>query len=277
MDQAPLGAEGASDPVEGGEVDVATEQSEGGEQEAPPRQYVEVDDPDNRFVRVKIDGEDHEVPFSEAVRGYSRTEDYTRKTQEAARMREEAQAGLRIQQALDANPALTLQILAEQYGQQIGYQAPPPQEEEQQYADPLEKALNEERQARQALEYRITAREADQALNEAIGGLRGTYQASDDDVREVVGVAYRLGLGIEALPMIYESMAFQKINARVQAMHAQERQKQAEEARRTAAKTTAGQVISSGSSANGLTTQIDPNGSMSIRQAIEAAFNQFEG
>lgn len=276
MDEAPVGAEGASDPVEGGEVDVATEQSEGGEQEAP-RQYVEVDDPDNRYVRVKVDGEDHEVPFSEAVRGYSRTEDYTRKTQEAARLREEAQYGIQLQQALEANPAMTLQILAERYGQQFGQQAPPPQEEDQQYADPLERALNEERQARIALEQRIATREADQALEAAIGGLRGTYQASDDDVREVIGTAYRLGLGVEALPMVYESMAFQKINARVQAMHAQEAAKQAEEARRTAAKSAASQVISTGSSANGLTNSIDPNGSMSIRQAIESAFAQFEG
>jgi hypothetical protein len=274
------GGEGASDPEAshdaGGDIEQAAEQPDAGEPE-PPRQYVEIDDPDNRYVRVKVDGEDVEVPFSEAVRGYSRTEDYTRKTQEAARLREEADYGLRLQQALQSNPEMTLQILAQQYGYSLpGQQAPQP-EPEPEYSDPLEQALAEERNARLALEQRISTREADEALQGAITGLRGSYNASDEDIRDVVNTAYRMGVGIEALPMIYESMAFQKLNARVQAIRAQDAAKQAEEARRIAAKQQASQIINSGSSANGLTNQMDPNGRMSIREAIEAAFLQHEG
>jgi len=279
FEDAPVtGGEGASDPepsLDGGDID-ATEQPDAGEPE-PPRQYVEIDDPDNRYVRVKIDGEDVEVPFSEAVRGYSRTEDYTRKTQEAARLRDEATFGIQLQQALQANPAVTLQILAQQYGLDLPGQAQQPPEPEPEYSDPLEQALAEERNARLALEQRITTKEADEALMGAINGLRGNYQASDEDIRDVVGTAYRMGVGVEALPMIYESLAFQKLSARVQAMRAQESAKQAEDARRTAAKASASQIVSAGGSANGLTNQMSPNGHMSIREAIEAAITQHEG
>jgi hypothetical protein len=61
----------------------------------------------------------------------------------------------------------------------------------------------------------------------------------------------------------------------VQAQRTQQEQQQAEEARRTAAKSQAGQIISSGTNgANGLTNQVDAGGHMTIRQAIEAAFDQ---
>lgn len=276
MDEGPsVGAEGASDPAPSGDVDVAAEQPEGGEPESP-RQYVEVDDPDNRFVRVKVDGEDVEVPFSEAVRGYSRQEDYTRKTQETSRLREQAAYGLQLQQALEANPAVTLQILADRYGL-FPDQSQPEPEPEADYSDPLERMVMEERNARLSLEDRIAQRESDEALNYAINGLRGSYNATDDDIREVIGAAYRMGVGVEALPMIYESMAFQKINTRVQALRAQDQAKQAEQARRTAAKQQAAQTIGMGASANGLTNQVNPDGHMSIREAIEAAIQQHEG
>jgi len=276
MDQSPgEGVEGASDPVEaGGDIAEAAEQPEGGEPE-PPRQYVEVDDPDNRYDRVKVDGEDVEVSYSELKRGYSREADYTRKSQETARLRDEAKYGIDLQRALEANPAMTLQILAQRYG--IGQQPAPSPEPEPDYADPLERALAEERNARLRLEERMSQREADDALSQAIGGLRGSYQATDDDIRDVVNMAYQHGLGVNAFPMIYESMAFQKINARVQALQAQEQAKQAEDARRTAAKASASQIISSGASANGLTNVVDPGGHMTIREAIEAALLQHEG
>ena len=275
MDESPgYGAEAPSDPAASGDISDVAEQPEGGEPEES-RQYVEVDDPDNRYVRVRVDGQDQEVPFSEAVRGYSREADYTRKSQETARLREQAEYGMRLQQALEANPQMTLQILAQQYG--YGQEQASPPEPEPDYADPLERELAQERQARLALEQRFSQREADMALEGAIAGLRGTYNATDDDIREVIGTAYRIGLGVEALPMIYESMAFQKINSRVQAMRAQDAAKQAEETRRTAAKQQAAQIISTGASANGLTSQVSPDGHMSIREAIEAAILQHEG
>ena len=257
----------------------AIEQPEGGEEEpAPSRQYVEIDDPDNRYERVKVAGEELEVPYSELVKGYSREADYTRKAQALAQQRQEAEYAINLQRALQANPDMTLRILAEQYGLsgQQGQQAPVQEEDE--YVDPLERAIADERRARLELEERITQREVDEQLNRAIGGLRQQFNLNDEDVRAVVNTAYEGGFGIEALPMIYKTMAFDRINARVQAQRAQQAAQQAETQRRTAAKSQAGQVVSSGGvGANGLTSQMDAGGNMTLREAIEAAWNQAEG
>jgi hypothetical protein len=267
------GVEAEVGPVEYGDAgSEATEQPQGGE---PERRYVEVDDPDDRYVRVRVDGEDVEVPYAEALKGYSREADYTRKAQALAQQRQEMQYAVNLQQALQANPEMTLRILAEQYGQPIGQQQPQAPAEEDEFVDPLERQLHEERQARIALEQRISAREADEELGRAIGQLQSQYQLNDDDVREVVGAAYRMNLGVEALPMIWKTMAFDRLSARVQAQRTQQEQQQAEEARRTAAKQQAGQLVSSGGNgANGLTNQVDAGGRMTLRQAIEAAFEQ---
>jgi len=256
----------------------AVEQPDDGGDE-PPRQYVEVDDPDNRFVRVKVAGEDVEVPFSEAVRGYSREADYTRKAQEVAQARQEAEYGINLQRALEANPAMTLQILAERHGinfaQQYGQQAPAPEEDE--YTDPLERALADERRAREALETRITQREEDERLEKAVSGLRQQFNLSDEDLQAVIGVAYQGGFGVEALPMIYKTMAYDRLAARVQAAQAEQQRQQAETARRTQAKSQAGQVVQNGSrGAGGVTNQVDAGGRMTLREAIEAAFDDAE-
>lgn len=276
-DAPTTGGEGGSDPgVEAGDVAEPAEQVDDGGQEEPSRQYVEVDDPDQRYVRLRVDNQDVEVPFSEALRGYSREADYTRKAQEVARLREEADFGLRLQQALQANPEMTLQVLNQQYGLALPQQNQQPAPVEDEYADPLERALVEERNARVALEQRILQRESDQALEATIEHLRGQYNATDDDLRTVVGTAYQMGVGLEALPMIYEAMAFQRISAQVQAMRAQRAQQEAENTRRTAAKAQAGQIVSNGSGVNGagITNQVDPNGHMTIREAALAALEQ---
>ena len=117
----------------------------------------------------------------------------------------------------------------------------------------------------------------DEALDRAVTGLRQQFNLNDEDVRAVVNTAYQGGFGIEALPMIYKTMAFDRINARVQAQRAQQAQQQAETQRRTTAKSQAGQVVSSGGvGANGLTNQVDAGGNMTLREAIEAAFDQVE-
>jgi hypothetical protein len=211
------------------------------------------------------------------LKGYSREADYTRKAQALAQQRQEAEFGIRLQQALQANPEMTLQILAQQYGwQPPGQQAPTPPPEDE-FADPLERQLAEERQARMSLEERIAQREADQELERAIGGLRSQYNLNDEDVRTVVQTAYQMNLGVEALPLVYKTMAFDRISARVQAARTQQERERAEEARRTTAKTQANQVVGSGTGAgNGLTNQADAGGRMTLREAIEAAYEQAE-
>ena len=193
-DVEPLdGAVAEADPGYDGDIAPAGEVFEGqGEDEAPARQYLEVDDPDNRWVRTKVDGEEVEVPFSEFQRGYSREADYTRKTQALAQQRQEAEFGLRLQAALAADPQATIKLLAERYGSQQQAQQPEPE-----FDDPLERQLYEERQARMSLEERINQRETDEQLGRTIEGLRTQYGATDEDLRVVVTTAQQQNLGIE--------------------------------------------------------------------------------
>lgn len=274
MDEAPI--EGAS--AEAGPADVgdtgSEAQPEGGSEEAP-RQYVEIDDPDNRYARVRVDGEDVEVPYGELVKGYSREADYTRKTQALAQQRQEAEYGIRLQQALQANPQLTLQILAQQFAAE--QEAPDYEMPEQEYDDPLEREIALERQARLALEDRIAQREADEVLERAVGGLRQQFNLNDEDVRTVVGAAYNLGLGVEALPMIHKAMLFDRLQASVQARRAAQQQRNAETQKRQSAAASATQLIASTTNGgNGLTNQVAADGRMTIREAIEAAYEQAE-
>jgi len=259
------------DPEYDGDIAAAGEVFEDADGDQPPaRQYVEVDDPDQRYVRVKVDGEDVEVPFSEAVRGYSREADYTRKAQLVAQQRQEAELGLRIQQALQADPQATIRLLAERYAAQ--QQAPEPAPE---FDDPLERQLYEERQARERLEERISQREADEQLARTVEGLRSQFGANDEDIRAAVQLASQSNLGIEALPMVYKTMAFDRIQANVKAYQAQEAAKAAENARRTQAKQAAGQVVSNGQTgATNLTDRASTGAPMSLRESIEAAFEQ---
>jgi hypothetical protein len=278
-DAAPVeGVTAEVGPAEIGETEQqAQEPSEGVEQE-PVRQYVEVDDPDNRYVRTRIDGEDVEIPFSEALKGYSREAHFTRNMQQVAQQRQEAEFGLRLQQALEANPELTLQILAQQHGYNLAApQQAEPAPADEEFADPLEREIAQERQARQALENRIADREADEQLHYAISGLRSQFNLSNEDLQAVVQTAYQMGLGVEALPLVYKTMQFDRIDARVRAHRAEQARQQQETQRREQAKTQAGSIVGSGrGSANGLTPQVDAGGRMTLREAIEAAFDQAE-
>lgn len=75
------------------------------------------------LVTVRVDGEDVIVPLSEAVQGYSRTQDYTRKTQELANERTNLEAGLEeVRQyrqwgeQIGRDPQAALTSIAEAYG-----------------------------------------------------------------------------------------------------------------------------------------------------------------
>ena len=72
-----------------GESDAESEQTEG-EEEAE-----EAPQPAQTF-RVKIGGEEVEVPLDELLKGYSHTADYTRKTQAIAEARKQAEEAERI-------------------------------------------------------------------------------------------------------------------------------------------------------------------------------------
>lgn len=100
--------DGVTDPTEGTPTEPSTEA-----QPAIPEGYEAID-LDTQVV-VVIDGVEQEITLGEAVKGYQRQADYTRKTQEAAQLKREAEAALKLDRALKANPAETLRVLAEHY------------------------------------------------------------------------------------------------------------------------------------------------------------------
>jgi hypothetical protein len=274
MDETPLeGAEAEVDLTEGEDVEAEATQSESDE---PARQYVEVDEPDARFVRVRVNNEDVEVPYSDLLRSYSQEASYTQKSQALAERAREAEYGLKLQQALQSNPEMTLQILANQYGLTVAQvqQITDANQPEVEYQDPLERQLAETNQRLTAWEERQQEREYNEAIERGIAGLQQQFNASDDDIRMVLNTAYQAGYGPDSFPTIFKALAFERIQANVQARRAQEQAKQAEQAKRVAAKQAAAGVVSTGTGAVGTTTQVAADGKMTLRQAIDAAFNQ---
>jgi len=85
-------------------ADESEEQTEG-EEEAE-----EAPQPAQTF-RVKVDGEEVEVPLDELLKGYSRTADYTRKTQAIAEARKQAEAEAAAAREERQRYAQTLEVL----------------------------------------------------------------------------------------------------------------------------------------------------------------------
>jgi hypothetical protein len=265
-------AEAEASPTDGGvaEVEAQPEVAE----PAPEVQYLDYDQGQDNNVTVKVNGEDQTVPLREALDGYSRTQDYTAKTQAAAE-------AIRLQEAFQSNPGLTVQILANQAGVSVEEYLGTQQQQEQQpaaepepeYEDPLEQALHDERQQRVALQERFEAREADEALGRAVGGLKQQFGANDDQARAVVRQAMDMGLGFEAFPMIYQSMSYQ---AQQQATAANAATQKATTASKQAAAQAASAVVSSGTGATGTVESQPAEKFNSIRDAANAAFEELE-
>jgi len=248
--------------------------------EEPPRSYLDVDEVADRYVRVKVDGQDLEVPLNEALQGYSRTADYTRKTQELAAQRAQAEYALTLQRALQARPVETLRLLAQEYGLDAQPQSPPQQNMWEQpsyddggddlYSDPVEQRLNQQQQMLEQLSQREAYREADTRLRMAIGGIQQRYNLDEATTREIVSTALQARMGPESFEMIYKNIAFDRAQAARAQMQAQRSQS---DSQREAAKANGQQLVGQGGSANGVGGPQPgvSGGPLSIQEAFELA------
>lgn len=84
--------------------------------EAVPEAEAEVGAPTSPTFTVTVDGETFEVSAEEAIKGYQRQADYTRKTQEVAREREALAPAQQLWEAIENNPQQTVAALAAAYG-----------------------------------------------------------------------------------------------------------------------------------------------------------------
>lgn len=247
----------------------------------PEYDYFDPTEFGEKYVKVKVDGEEISVPLNEALQGYQRQASYTKKTQDLAAQRQEAEEALRLAQSVQANPGLTMQVLAARANMSVEefLNLTPAQQQqvaadpEPEYSDPFERALAEERQARMALQAKIEQREADEVLYRAIGGLQQQLGATEEDVRAVVGQALQMGVGPEMFPMIYQAQQYQKSLAVQQAQTQSQQQTAAAEQQRQAAARAAAQVVSSGSGVIGTTPVQVAGQPMTAAEAAAAALD----
>lgn len=232
---------------------------EAAEYESAP-EYIDVDSYADKYVKITVDGEELEVPFKEAVSGYQRQADYTRKTQQLAEERRGVQFAQAIQQALDNDPNATIDLLKSHYGLNDVDSF----EEDDIFADPMEKQYRQ-------LESRIRSFEEQQAMGELENNLYNLQQkyGEDFDANEVVAQA--LALGTTNLESVYKQGAFDRLHAREQAQRQVQAQRQQQEQKIVQAKRSGG-IVAGGSSSQG--TSVDSQPITSLRDAFNTAKQQ---
>jgi hypothetical protein len=255
MDTENFDAE-AFDPIADGQVESGGDVSF----DEAPIDYFNVDEYADKYVKVVVDGEELEVPLKEAVSGYQRQADYTRKTQQLADERRGVQFASAIQQALDNDPNATIELLKSHYGldQQDSF------EEDDLWADPMEKQYRQ-------LENRLKSFEEQQAMNELernIGSLQQKY-GEDFDANEVVSLA--LARGTTDLESVYKQVAFDRLYSGEQARRQAQAQRAQQEQQIVQAKRSSG-IVAGGSSAQG--TSVDSQPITNLRDAFAAAKQQ---
>lgn len=121
------------DEDEGDETDDSDESTDDDEEsfEDETSEGDEDDDEDNQpefdiashkdeLVKVKVDGQEVSVPLGEALNGYMRQADYTRKTQQVAELKAAAEWGKSMRDALLEDPEGVIAALADSFGIQLG-------------------------------------------------------------------------------------------------------------------------------------------------------------
>lgn len=153
-EETPEGAEGQTPEApqeeeavaEGEEAEAEAEDSEVEEQES--QEEVVSEDP---LYSVKVDGEEVEVPLSELLKGYSRTSDYTKKTQALAEVRKATEQEVTAAQQAREEYSSRLQVLEQAINE---FSPPEPNWDYLRKNDPAEyaAALVEHQQRQQRLE-----------------------------------------------------------------------------------------------------------------------------
>ncbi len=229
---------------------------------------LNIDEFADHYVTVKIDGEDVRVPLSEAVAGYSRQADYTRKTQELAEQRQQLQWASAIQAALENNPAQTIELLSNHYGiskAEAKVMADEWSTGEDSWVDPVDAKMSE-------LDKRIRAFEEQQAyakLERDVQALQTKY-GEDFNPQEVVAAA--LAQGNNNLEAVYKQIAFDRVATKAEAAKRLAADKTAQEEKVIEAKRNAS-VVSSGSSAKAAKEEV--GAIRSVSDAWAAAKKQY--
>jgi hypothetical protein len=220
-------------PDEGQVSEAVDAEVETPEQEVELFDYTEVGD---KFVKLQVDGEEVLVPVKEALAGYQRQADYTRKTQELSEQRKSIEYAAALQEALQEDPVNTLLLLQSQYGVSTE------PEEEDLWEDPTEKQLKK-------LEQRLASFEQQRAMDDLTRTIDTLQSKYGDDFNADEVVAKALATGATDLEAIFKQIAFDKVYAKAN----EAGKKLAKEQERLEAKRGAG-IVSSASTSKGATS-----------------------
>lgn len=223
-------------------VDEADDVSDVQSEEELP--FIDIDQFKDQYVKIKVDGEELTVPLSEAVAGYQRQADYTRKTQTLAQQKSELQWAAAIKGALENDPQGTIELLASNFGVRLNA----PQQVQQD--DPFDSMWSDEPVADPKyaeIESRLRIfeeQQAQQRLEQTIGFLSQKY-GEDFDPKEVVAAA--LASGSTDLEATFKQIKFDKVMEDAKAAKAKaEKITRQREAKRSAAVVSGGSGSGSG-------------------------------
>ena len=243
-----------------GQAEVSTEI---GEAPLTAQDYFAWDEYADKAVKLNVAGEEVDVPLREALAGYQRQADYTRKTQELSEQRKQVQFGSALQEALQNDPRNTLELLKQHYGldeQQAS-------EEDELYMDPTEKQYRQ-------LESRVKAFEQQKALNDLEKTVESLSRKYGDafDADEVIAKA--LATGNSNLEAVYKQTAFDRIFEQNVTANQVKAKKADDEKAIVQAKRDA-TVVSKGASARSADVSSKPV--TTLRDAFELAKKQLNG
>lgn len=215
--------------------------------QSPEVPILNVDEYSDYRIPVKLDGEELQVPLSEAIAGYQRQADYTRKTQELAEQRQALQFASTLQAALENDPAATLELLSRHYGISKAQAAEMIADADDSFEDldPLDRKMRElDQRIAQFEEY-----QSQQEIEREISRLKSKYQ--DFDTNEVVNAALRSNS--TDLEATYKQLAFDKFMKQQELQRVASEQQQLQESKVVEAKRQAA-VVEGGASATQSTT-----------------------
>ena len=242
-----------------GQAEVSTEI---GEAPVVAQDYFTWDEYADRPVKLNIAGEEIDVPLKEALAGYQRQADYTRKTQELSEQRKQVQFGTALQEALQNDPKSTLELLKQHYGLEEQQSS-----EDELLLDPVEKQYRQ-------LESRMKAFEQEKAMRELEKTVESLSRKYGDafDADEVIAKA--LATGNSNLEAVYKQTAFDRIFEQNVTAN-QVKAKKAEDEKAIVQAKRDATVVSKGASAKSADVSSKPV--TTFREAFELAKRQLNG
>jgi beta-phosphoglucomutase-like phosphatase (HAD superfamily) len=242
-----------------GQAEVSTEIGEAPEVSTD---YFAWDEYADKPVKLNVAGEEIDVPLKEALAGYQRQADYTRKTQELSEQRKQVQFGAALQEALQNDPKNTLELLKQHYGLEEQQSS-----EDELLLDPVEKQYRQ-------LESRMKAFEQEKAMRDLEKTVESLSRKYGDafDADEVIAKA--LATGNSNLEAVYKQTAFDRIFE--QSLTASQlKAKKAEEEQAIVQAKREATVVSKGASAKSADVSSKPV--TTLRDAFELAKRQING